>query len=664
MINSTTQLHTLQPMESNSKIIEIENLTKVKPDFKNIHQLIKDEMLFDKDGKCINAFKILSDPFLLALAYNTIKSNPGNMVEGIDNMTLDGIDWDWFVSTSNSLTREAWKPNPVRRIFIPKTNGKMRPIGISSPRDKIVQQALKLTLETILEVKFSDCSHGFRPNRGCHTALREVRKWKGVSWLVEGDIVGFFDNIDHHILENLLKNHFNEARLIHLYWKFAKAGYVEWDKNKKTFVNSEKGVPQGSIISPLLSNLILNSFDSVIEEIIKEYNNKSEGIKPSITNPEYHKLTMRISRLNKKIIKLRSTNQDFLPEKREFISLIRKRRNLKSLKPNPDYVKIKYVRYADDWLIGVWGNKEKALQLKNIAARALSDLNLELSTEKTLITNARSDRAKFLGTFIKRLASSVGTSFIRRNNRSRRAPTGNIWMSAPILELVKKLEERGFFIRKGHKWLPKTITKFTLIPVSDIIIRYNSIVTGICNYYSFADNRRRLNKIIWILKESLKKTLMRKLKLNKRILIRKFGKDISLKIYDKVKRSNKIVQFIQPDLTRRPMLFLGKAIFGDPFNALNQKVSTQNPLGQACTKCGTSLNIEMHHIKHIKTINVKLSHFDKMVAKINRKQVPLCRKCHIEVHKGSYTGQSIKYMNMSWKNIRDHHDQSVGQENK
>lgn len=585
------------------------------------------------------------------LSYNSIKSNPGDMVAGVDDTNLDGMNTKWFQETNRQLLNESWQPNPSRRVYIPKPNGKMRPLGISSPRDKIIQFAMKMVLETILEPKFSNLSHGFRPKRGCHTALREVRDWKGVTWFIEGDIKNFFPTIDHQILEGLINKHFADKRLINLYWKFVRAGYVEWDSNRPTFVSTDLRVPQGGIISPILSNLVLHELDVYIEEVIKSINNNCKGIKPQITNPEYHRLTMRIKRLKKKILEKAIRGKIRKEEAQELRTYQKQRRLLKSIIPNPEFIRIKYVRYADDWLMGIWGKKEVAKILKEKISEILANMNLELSDEKTLITNARTSRAKFLGTFIKKMASNTGTQYIKdKNGESRKIASGNLWMTAPVLELVKKLEDKGFLKRKDNKWIPKTIGTFTALPIPDMIMRYNAIANGIINYYSFADNRRYLNKIVWILKGSLQKTISRKLKINNKSFISRFGKDISFNVVNKNKE-NKRIFFTQPDYTRRPMLFLGATKFLDPIQPLFYKISTIMPFGLACSNCGSTNGIEMHHVKHIKTVNVNLNSFDKMMAKINRKQVPLCRECHMQVHNGEYQGKSIKHYNMKWEKV-------------
>lgn len=568
------------------------------------------------------------------------------MTKGTDRETLDGISLQWIHKASGHLLSESYKPNPVRRILIPKPNGKFRPLGIGSPRDKVIQQAMKLVLEAVLENKFLDSSHGFRPGRGCHTALRDLREWKGVSWFIEGDIKGFFDNIDHQLLANLLKNHFREVRFMNLYWKVVKAGYVDWEKDRKAIVYSDTGTPQGSIISPILSNLILHELDLFVNGIIKELKEESKDAKPYLKNPEYHKYTMRINRMKKRMNAFRTGSVEHNVAKSKYTDAIKQRRKIKSLLINPNAAKIKYVRYADDWVIGVWGDKKLCIDIKNRIQEKLHSLKLELSVEKTLVTNARTKRAKFLGTFIKKMASSKSSAEYRKyRGVKRRIPTGNLWMTAPILDLVKKLAAKEFLAIDKARWTPKSIGKFVVLPVRDIILRYQSIMNGLLNYYSFVDNRRRFNKIYWVLKESLRKTISRKLKLNHSSFIRSFGKNsITLNIGKTIKGIDKVISFGMPDLSRNPMRFLGSASFKDPFDFVDYKISTESLLDRECSSCGSSESVEMHHLRHIKTINVKLTPFDKMLARINRKQVPLCRNCHLDIHQGRYHGKSLKFL--------------------
>lgn len=612
----------------------------------NIHEYISSRLVFDPSGRCTNAFELITSPELLLFAYEKIKSKSGNMVEGTDSITLDGINKEWFFRTSMDLRNESFKFKPARRVYIPKPNGKRRPLGIGSPRDKIIQQSTKMVLECILEPKFSDFSHGFRPHRGCHTALREIRNWKGVAWFIEGDIKGFFDNIDHHILEGLITKHFKDARLVHLYWKFVKAGYIEYpNKQTEVFVDSEEGVPQGGILSPLLSNLYLHELDMYMENFIKNREELNQSSKPYKTNPQYHALTMKIHRLRKKIDRTNDLFEraDLLKQYKSLRSL---RRRSKSIIPNPDCVSIKFVRYADDWIVGIWGPHTTAISLKEKIRILLKDLKLELSEEKTLITNARAERAFFLGTQIKRLTSNIGEVKVVRG---KKIPTGNLLMTAPIPKLVEKTIEKGLLSNKKGRWNPLPMKMFVPLENSDVILRFNSIIRGILNYYSFVDNRQKLSKLSFILKESLRKTLSLKHRINKQTFLSRFGKSISV-----IRRNGisvKKIWFYEPKLAKDPMKFMGSDVVNDPltdpFDSVNWRVSTKTNFDFPCAACGSSTSVEMHHIKHIKTLNVKLSEFDKAVARVNRKQVPLCRSCHLDVHRGKYVGDPLS----NWKPI-------------
>lgn len=604
----------------------------------DIGEYLSSTLEYNHEGKCTNAFEVATSPEMLFIAYEKIKSKPGNMVEGTDSTTLDGIDKEWFNKTSIGLRNESFKFKPARRVYIPKANGKMRPLGISSPRDKIIQQSIRMVFEWILEPKFSHLSHGFRPHRGCHTALKEIRQWKGVAWFIEGDIKGFFDNIDHHILEGLLSQHFKDARLNHLYWKFVKAGYIEYENN---YIESNKGVPQGGILSPILSNLYLHGLDEYMEKIIKNRELLNKGLKPYTVNSHYHAQTMKIYRLKKKLLKMNEVF-DRMEVVKTLKRLLATRRHSKSIIPNSSFVKFEYVRYADDWIIGVWGTRKAAIELKKDIQVLLEGFKLTLSEEKTLITNARAERAFFLGTQIKRLVSNKGEVKV---NKGKKIPTGNLLMSAPVPKLVDKAVDKGLLKIKNGRWTPLPMKMLIPLEDSDIILRFNTIIRGILNYYSFVDNRQRLSKLSYIVKESLKKTLSLKHRISKKVFMSKYGKSISVIRRNRI--SIKKIWFYEPKLVKEPMKFLGSDNINDPkfdpFNTMKWRVSTKTNWDFPCAVCGSASNIEMHHIKHIKTLNVKLSEFDKAVARVNRKQVPLCRSCHLEVHKGNYVGSPLTH---------------------
>lgn len=595
---------------------------------------------FDKQGRCNNALNVLSNPIVLESAYLKIKSNPGNMTRGNDSQTLDGISRTWIHAASGNLYKEKFNFSPTRRVYIPKANGKMRPLGIGSPREKIIQEAYRAILEAVLEKHFHNSSHGFRPSRSCHTALAQIRYWNGIKWFIEGDIKGFFDNIDHHKLEELLKRYFNDQRFIDLYWKLVRAGYVEFDTTKP----SATGVPQGGIVSPILSNLYLHELDVYVSKLQTELEKKNKGARHTIKNPAYKKIDFRIQGIGKveKKRKLKGLTLD--DERRlERQALIKLRRQIPSTLPNPGLAKIYYVRYADDWIIGVAGSKETANLIKEKIKNFLkSHLNLELSEEKTLITNAGKSKAKFLGVEISRTSSVKGEikSFRNSLGHKQRIPTTATILNAPIKKLLEKLVERKIMVwgktkRNGIGIVPQPILSLTVLPVPDIIIRYKMILNGIFNYYSFVNNRPRLVVVYWILKKSLAKTLATKLRLETtRKVLLKFGRNI---VY-KYPESSKTIDFSLQSIKVEPKNFKMDLNFNDPLKNLDWKLRTINSFDMVCSNCGTDEKIQMHHVKHIRGINAKLSPFEKQMAAINRKQVPLCKACHNLVHTGKYDG--------------------------
>ena len=232
--------------------------------------------------------------------------------------------------------------------------------------------------------QFSTHSHGFRPNRGCHTALQKIQVWKGTRWFIEGDISKCFDTIDHTVLLKILEENIHDGRFIRLVSNMLKAGYLEDWKFNQTI----SGTPQGGVISPLLANIYLNEFDQWIEKVLIPDNTLGKRQK---ANPVY-------SRMNAEISKARKSGDIQAAHRLEV-----GRRNISPVDPyDKNYRRCRYVRYADDFLIGFTGSKADAEKIKAEMHDFLKrELNLELSEEKTLITNASSQAAKFLGYEVK-----------------------------------------------------------------------------------------------------------------------------------------------------------------------------------------------------------------------------------------------------------------------
>ena len=178
------------------------------------------------------------------------------MTKGADNATIDHMSISRIEKLIISLKDESYQPIPSRRVYIPKKNGKKRPLGIPTFNDKLLQEVVRMILEAIYEGSFDNNSHGFRPKRSCHTALQQIQKsFNGTRWFIEGDIKGFFDNINHNTLIDILRKRIDDERFLRLIRKFLNAGFIEnWVFNK-----TYSGTPQGGIISPILANIYLDN---------------------------------------------------------------------------------------------------------------------------------------------------------------------------------------------------------------------------------------------------------------------------------------------------------------------------------------------------------------------------------------------------------------------
>ena len=241
-----------------------------------------------------DVYRRLFNPDLYLRAYGRIYGNAGAMTKGTTEETVDGMSMTKIDTIIGLLRQERYRWKPVRRMYIPKRDGRQRPLGIPTWSDKLLQEAMRSILDAYYEPQFSDRSHGFRPGRGCHTALRQISgTWSGTKWFIEGDIKGCFDNIDHQVLLSILREKIHDNRFLTLIACLLKAGYLErWD-HRPTL----SGTPQGGILSPLLANIYLDRLDKFVEQtLIPEF---TKG-KARRKNKEYERLRARIERLNAK----------------------------------------------------------------------------------------------------------------------------------------------------------------------------------------------------------------------------------------------------------------------------------------------------------------------------------------------------------------------------
>lgn len=562
---------------------------------------------------------LIGDETTLLLAYEMIKSNPGQMTRGYTGETLDGINLSWFTNTSKLIKAGKYRFSPSRRINIPKPGRQeRRPLTIGSPRDKVVQKAIQLVLEPIYEPSFFINSHGFRPAKGCHTALKQIKDWfHGVTWVIESDISKCFPSLDHEILITLLRKRISCDKTIALIKNLIEAGYVDLS----IFSNNKVGTQQGSILSPLLCNIYLQELDQFLYDLKLDFSSKPSYERRK--NPAYRKIQYELSKANR-------------VEDKKLLA-----KNLKGLHSkdfmDPKFRKLFYVRYADDFIIGVTGSFTEAEDILEKVRHFLSEtLKLDLSAHKTSIVHFKRKVIHFLGTDI------YGASRKEKPMRTVKHPgwgksikvrvTPKVGMHAPIRKLLERLHANKILKRKkSGVYVPTALRRLINFEHADILGYYNSISRGILNYYSFVDNYGRLNSIVkYHLLHSCALTLALKYKLRHRSkAFKRFGSQLKDKNSDK--------EFVIPDNFHRKNLFQINPQQVDSVIAKkwNNKLSRSN-INKACVICG-AFPAEMHHVRKIRDLEQKyrkgkIDFFTKQMAAINRKQIPLCKIHHTGVH--------------------------------
>ena len=446
-------------------------------------------------------------------AYKNLYAHSGAATKGVDNNTADGFSKEKINKIIVSLSDETYEPKPARRTYIKKTNEKMRPLGIPTFTDKLVQKVLRMILETIYEPVFLNCSHGFRPNRSCHTALSSLKKeFTGAKWFVEGDIKGCFDNIDHAVLAKFIGRKIKDARLIKLIYKFLKAGYIEnWQYN-----NTYSGTPQGGIISPLLANIYLHELDRFVMTLKSEFDKPNETVRTK----EYNRLFSQRVKLKKLIDGANGEEKQYLLKQYKQV-----RANMMKTPYTPQNdKKIKYIRYADDFLIAVKGSREDCVEIKKKLAEFISGtLKMELSDEKTLITHS-SEKARFLGydVCIRRNSSIKPHG---KKQSTQRTFNGKVELLIPQEKINKFLFSKGIVRQKKNgEMFPICRVPLRNSTDLEIIAVFNAELRGIGNYYSLASNFCDLHYFSYLMEYSCLKTLAAKHK-TRITKIRKMFKD-------------------------------------------------------------------------------------------------------------------------------------------
>jgi len=563
-------------------------------------------------------YRQLYNPDLYLLAYANLYANKGALTPGATKETVDGMSLRKIHTLIDNLRHERFRWTPVRRVYIPKKDKKSsRSLGLPTWTDKLLQEVIRLLLEAYYEPQFSEHSHGFRPQRGCHTALMEIKRThKGTKWFIEGDIAKCFDSLDHEVLLNILRENIEDTRFIRLIDNLLKAGYMENWKWRET----HSGAPQGGVLSPLLSNIYLDRLDKFVEKVLIPNHHRGEKRQ---RNPEYRHWAYKKGRAKKQ------------GDKRAYRLYDKKMRTIPTQNPHdPHFRRLKYVRYADDFLLSFAGPKTEAEEIKQqLTSFVRDELCLDLSQAKTLISHAVTTPARFLGYDVQ-----VQKCDTWRDTRDSRNANGEIALKVPpstLQSLCARYMRNGKPIHRSERIHDHDF---------DIVFQFQAEYRGFVQYYSLAQNLYSLNKLRWVMESSLLKTLANKHRSSVRKMAKRFSSTVDTKygpmkaIRICVEREGKRPLHTHfggiPLRTKKAAKIIDRVMrFGYQRNELIDRL-----LAEKCELCASTENLEVHHIRKLSDLNKpgrkKKSTWAQKMAAMHRKTLVVCKPCHVAIHTG------------------------------
>ncbi|MCC6383472.1 MAG: hypothetical protein IT304_13275 [Dehalococcoidia bacterium] len=573
-------------------------------------------------------YRCLFSEDLYLAAYAKIYKNQGILTPGTEDDTADDMNMDRIQAIIEALRTERFQFRPSRRSQVPKKNGNgTRPLGLPNFTEKLVQEVLRMILEAYYEPRFHSSSHGFRPDRGCHTALTYVhQKFQGTTWFIEGDIKGCFDRIDHEVLMSILARDIQDGRLLSLIRKGLKAGTVEDWQYKPTF----SGTPQGGIVSPLLANIYLHELDTyVAEALVPRY---TRGKRRSL-NPAYKRYEYPIAQAREQGDI--ATAQRLDQERRQYPS-----QNMF----DPNYRRLAYVRYADDFLLGFIGTKQEAESIKaDIAAFLRDTLRLELSTQKTLITHAHTEHATFLGYAVSIYHSDDKISPRAKTKTKTRSINGGVRLGIPY-GLIDTYASR--YQRDGKVTSEPALLSFSDAHIIDI---YQGRFRGIAEYYKYAVDRCHLQKLKYVMEVALVKTLAHKLRTK------------TSKVYATYRGQRKVDDLIRktlqvtvPTSNGERVIYWGalplktvkpgsESISDTPYREKYKDIRSDlitRLKANVCELCGTQEKCRVHHVRKLVDLKKRWAgrrekpDWVKRMIAMQRKTLMVCHKCHTDIHAG------------------------------
>jgi group II intron reverse transcriptase/maturase len=583
----------------------------------------------NKDEVFTRLYRYLLRPDIYYVAYKNLYANSGASTKGIDNDTVDGFCEKKINNIIESLADGTYTPKPSRRTYIKKANGKMRPLGIPTFTDKLIQEALRMILEAVYEPVFLDTSHGFRPNRSCHTALKTVKyQFKGAKWFVEGDIKSCFDTINHSKLIEFINVKIKDARLIKLIWKLLKAGYVEnWKYNY-----THSGSPQGGVCSPIFSNIYLHELDKFVANLTVEFDQLPERK----NTKEYKAIFSKFRTINRHLEKAEGDQRAELIKQKK---ILQKEQRITPCK-SPTDKRLRYVRYADDFIIAICGNKEDCLNIKQKLSEFIcKTMKMELSDEKTLITHSNTN-ARFLGYDIKiRRENKVKRVGINKN-RLARVFHNKTELSVPFNDKIMKFLFENKIVKQKQSGEIMPTHRLKLVNCTDIeiISTFNAELRGICNYYAIASNFNKLNYFAYLMEYSCLLTLSAKYKstIGKVRSKYKDGRG-KWRIPYKTKMGLKHCYFAD-FMECKKYVSQCDTNLDTKLDIVDKNKPTRTTFESRLTrricelcKTTTAENYEIHHVPKLKDLK-GIEQWEKVMIAKRRKTLIVCESCHNMIH--------------------------------
>jgi group II intron reverse transcriptase/maturase len=559
-------------------------------------------------------YRQLFNPQLYLMAYGRIYANKGAMTPGASGETADGMSLGKIGRIIDALRHERYRFSPVKRVYIPKKSGKMRPLGLPPWSDKLVGEVIRLLLEAYYEPQFSGRSHGFRPGRGCHTALSEVvNTWTGTTWFIEGDVSDCFGSFDHEIMVQILAEKIHDNRFLRLMRNMLQAGYLEDWKWNATL----SGVPQGGVVSPVLSNIYLHRLDNFVETVLI----------PEYTRGGRRRQDAGYARVQAAYMRARKRGDHATARE------LRKRlRSMPSGDPHdPGYRRLRYCRYADDTLLGFAGPRAEAEEIKRrLAAFLRDDLKLELSQDKTLITHARTQAARFLGYEITVLHND------RKVTRGIRRANGTVSLRVP--GTVIKAKSAPYLARGKPARRPRLRNEDDYTIVST----YGAEYRGIVQYYLLAGNVARLYRLHWVMETSLLKTLADKHRSSVSKMARKHKATIDTPhgprkcVEARIERNGRkplVARFGGIPLRRQKDAVLTDRLPVPGIIRLKELVTRL--LADRCEICGNMGEVDVHQVRKLADLGKPgqpRPAWAELMARRRRKTLVVCQSCHDAIH--------------------------------